>query len=167
MFTPRPLTETEQALENTCAKRAGERALQALEDDRAKRDAEIARIAAAACKPAEIARIAAAACKPAEIGKTQSGLSQEFVSAIAAGVGLEQPSDDDLRRIDTAITRARVVRSCIDHFRHAVTNGHNKAALLASYDAELSRLVLVPGVMDALLDDMQAIQDHMDRDDRL
>jgi len=164
MFTPRPLTETEQALEDACAKRATEfphlfeavakRALQALEVDRAKLDAEIA-------------RIAVAACKPADIGKTQSGLSQEFVSAIVAGVGLAQPSDDDLRRVDTAITRARVVRACIDHFRDAVTNGHNKAALLASYDAELSRLVLVPGVMDALLDDMQAIQDHMDSEDRL
>lgn len=75
--------------------------------------------------------------------------------------------ETDLRRVGTAIARARVVNACISHFRSAVTAGQNKIALLASYDAELSRLALVPGVMDALLDDMQSREDYENDDDRL
>ena len=79
----------------------------------------------------------------------------EFVAAIAAGAGLERyaiPDEDDLRREEIAITRAKIVQKEIIRLRESLKNGHHEGKLLASYDAELGRLCQVPGVMAALLD---------------
>jgi len=84
-----------------------------------------------------------------------TGFSGEFVTAIAVGSGLKRcaiPDEDDLRREEVAITRAKIVQKEIVRLRESLKNGHHEGKLLASYDAELGRLCQVPGVMAALLD---------------
>ena len=55
--------------------------------------------------------------------------------------------------VKIAKQRARAVWVEIIYLREALANGHQKGALLATYDAELARLATVPGVMEELLTD--------------
>lgn len=132
MFMPRPLTETEQALEDACAARSE------IGTDEAQRIA------------AEV--IAEAAQTAQRAGLT----SDDFEDAAAVGAVPIYAPNYTPAQVATAIARARTVTSIIVHHRDAVSRGRHNGAQLASYDAELSRLVRVPGVMAALLDDMDA-----------
>ena len=127
MFTPRPLTETEQALEDACAERPMTEII-----EKAMRHAE------------------------AHTDQHASSPSDDFVEAVALGAALNYAPDYTPTQVATAIARARTVTSIIVHHRDAVSRGRHNGAQLASYDAELSRLAHVPGVMAALLDDMDA-----------
>ena len=61
---------------------------------------------------------------------------------------------------DRAIVRARVVQKEIDRLHEKICAPHSSnytaayAALLASYDRELTRLCQIPGVLSALLAEM-------------
>ncbi len=60
---------------------------------------------------------------------------------------------------ERAIVRARFVQGKIDELRSAIEGLHTydtdqSAALLASYDAEMTRLCQIPGVLSALLAEM-------------
>ena len=128
MFTPRPLTETEQALEDACAERPMTEII-----EKAMRHAE------------------------AHTDQHASSPSDDFVEAVALGAALNYAPDYTPTQVATAIARALTIRRIILSKREDVYNGHkHKGANLASYDAELSRLALIPGVMAALLDDMDA-----------
>ena len=62
-----------------------------------------------------------------------------------------------------AVVRARFVQGEITRLRDCIADGHTHdtdqaAALLASYDRELTRLCQIPGVLSALLAEMAIVE---------